>query len=148
MAPVSVPVPVPFPDPDPDPALGQHLSESSLPQIACCFYCLLLLLLLLLPLLFSLLSAVQRVLHLSKSNYNVMGNSMPDVLFSFPWAIYVSACVCVCSRTHARLFRFEAGLCPTTSSSAKRAHPPAKTVAAAQFELALFTLLLCCSNTL
>lgn len=145
VAPVSVPVPVPvpFPDPDPDPALGQHLSESSLPQIACRFHCLLLLLLLLLPLLFSLLSAVQRVLHLSKSNYNVMGNSMLDVLFSFPWAIYVSACVCVC------VFRFEAGLCPTTSSSAaKRAHPPAKTVAAAQFELALFTLLLCCCNTL
>lgn len=50
VAPVPVPaqVPVPFPDPDPDPALGQHLSESSLPQIACCFYCLLLLLLFLL----------------------------------------------------------------------------------------------------
>lgn len=62
--------------------------------------------------------------------------------------IRVCVCVCVCARTHVRLFRFEAGLCPTTSSSAKRAHPPAKTVAAAQFELALFTLLLCCSNTL
>lgn len=110
VAPVPVPaqVPVPFPDPDPDPALGQHLSESSLPQIACCFYCLLLLLLFLLLVavvavaVFAAVSCAARASFIKKQ-LQCYGQFDARCSVLVPMG-YRCVCVCACVCTHTRTY--------------------------------------------
>lgn len=72
-----------------------------------------------------------------------------SLLCAFPWAIHTHTHTQITDlkRVYARRHHHQPR--QQQQEQPKRAHPPAKTVAAAaQFELALFTLLLCCSNTL
>lgn len=138
------------PDPSPTPfplcPLGQHLSESSLSQIVCCFYC----------------SAARPSSCCFRCCQLCSACFIYQKAITMLWAIrcpmfsslrvpmgytHTHTQITDLKRVYARRHHHQPR--QQQQEQPKRAHPPAKTVAAAaQFELALFTLLLCCSNTL